>query len=233
MENIRIDLSRVADMDPLAMGQRVTRPPRISVPPSLLGTLKGGLRQYSATPTRPGAAMLGDMLNPRSRKPKINFLGAIKKAAFPPSNDVTIGIGPGFSTASLISVGAGLGVYGWYKAPGLGAEIGFYGTWDVGLASNLSFAVQLSVTYMWCDAPTYFFGDCIVVGVDLSVGGTGAYSGYLIFTNPARGPLYFVGLTFAAGAGFSVAPVDITVQFTRTYKAASMTVGGAGLAKKP
>src|SRR5262249_8448715 len=107
MQDIRIDLSRVADIDPLAMGQRVTRPPRISVPPSLLDTLKGGLRQYSATPTRPGAAMLGDMLTPNSRKPRITFVGAIKKAVFPPSKDVTVGIGPGYSTASVISVGAG------------------------------------------------------------------------------------------------------------------------------
>src|SRR5262249_53215357 len=144
-------------------------------------------------------------------------------------------IGPGYSTASVISVGAGFGVYAWYKAAGLGAEIGLYGTWDVGLASNLSFAVQMSVTYMWGDAPTYFFGDCIVVGVDLSMGasGCGAFSGYLIFTNPVKGPLYFVGLTFAAGIGFSVVPVDITVQFTRTGKGTFMTIGGAGLATKP
>ena len=206
------------------MGQRVVRPPRLFVPPSLLDGLKGGLREYSATPGRPGAAILGDMLNPSSRKPTISFLGAIKKAVFPPSRDVTVGIGPGFSMASVITAGVSGGVYGWYKAPGLGAEIGLYGTWNFGVTSNLSFAFQMSVTYMWCDAPTYFFGDCIIVGVDLSTGaaGVGAASGYLIFTNPAAGPLYFVGIDLGIGAGLGVAPIDITVQFTRTSKGPSM-----------
>jgi hypothetical protein len=222
-------------MDPLAMGQRVVRPPRLFVPPLLLDALKGGLREYSATPGRTGAAILGDMLNPSSRKPTISFLGAIKKAVFPPSRDVTVGIGPGFSTASVITVGASGGVYGWYRAAGLGAEIGLYGTWNVGVTSNISFAVQMSVTYMWCDAPTYFFGDCIVVGVDLSTGptGIGAASGYLIFTNPAAGPLYFVGISFAIGIGWSVAPIDITVQFTRTYKGPSTQISAAGFARRP
>jgi hypothetical protein len=99
----------------------------------------------------------------------------------------------------------------------------------------MSFAVQVSLTYMWGDAPTYFFGDCIVVGVDLSTGpaGIGAASGYLIFTNPAAGPLYFVGISFALGAGWSVAPIDITVQFTRTYKGPSTEFGAAGFVKRP
>jgi hypothetical protein len=201
----------------------------------MLDTLKGGLREYSSTLTRPGAAMLGDLLDPRSRKPAISFLGAIKKAVFPPSSDVTVGIGPGFTGAIVITGGFSGGVYGWYKAAGLGAEIGLYGTWNLGVTSNISFAGQMSVTYMWCDAPTYFFGDCIVVGVDLSMGptGLGAASGYLIFTNPAAGPLYFVGISFALGIGWSVAPIDITVQFTRTYKGPSAAIGAAGFAKKP
>src|SRR5262249_22463714 len=113
-----------------------------------------------------------------------------------------------------------------YKGSGLGAEIGFYGTWNVGLTSNMSFAGQIGVTYMWCDAPTYFFGDCIIVGVDLTILPTaGAVSGYLIFTNPAAGPLYFVGISYAIGLGWSVAPIDITVQFTRTYKGPSANIG--------
>ena len=88
---------------------------------------------------------------------------------------------------------------------------------------------------MWSDAPTYFFGDCIVVGVDLSTGptGIGAVSGYLIFTNPAAGPLHFDRISFAIGLGWSIAPIDITVQFTRTYKGPSTQISAARFARRP
>jgi hypothetical protein len=235
MQNIRIDLTHVANMDPMATGHRVATPRRFVPPPFILDQVTAGLREYSSVATRPGAAILGDLLSPRSHKPAISFVGAIKKAVFPPSRDVTVAFGPGFSTDSVITVGASGGVYGWYKAAGLGADIGLYGTWNVGVTSNVSFAVQGIVTYMWCDAPTYFFGDCILVGVDLSTGptGIGAVSGYLIFTNPVAGPLYFVGISFGIGIGWSVAPIDVTVQFTRTYKGASTHVGGRGAASRP
>ena len=59
---------------------------------------------------------------------------------------MTVGIGPGFSTASVVTFGASGGAYGWYKAAGLGAEIGLYGTWNVGVTSNVSLAGQVSVT---------------------------------------------------------------------------------------
>jgi hypothetical protein len=235
MQDIRINLTRVADMDPIAMGQRVTRPGKVAVPSIMQNTLRSGLREYAATPTRPGAAIVADLASPTSRKPRIDFVGAIRKAVLPPSSDVTIGIGPGFSVATGIILGASGGVYGWYKAAGLGAEIGLFGTFNVGMVSNMSFAVQMGLTYMWGDAPTYFFGDCIIVGVDLSTGPAGAValSGYLIFTNPVAGPLYFVGIAFAAGVGWSVAPIDVTVQFTRTYKGASTEIRSLGYGKRP
>ncbi len=115
MQNIRIDLRAVADLDPMKMGRLATLPSRIAVPPNLKEPMTRSLNAYSSSPGRPGAPILADLLSPTSRKPRIDFLGALRKAVFPPSKDVTVGIGPGFSVASAVVVGASAGVYGWYK----------------------------------------------------------------------------------------------------------------------
>lgn len=211
MDRIRIDLTAVADIDPLEIG----RPARI-LPyrhPSFGSetALEAVLRAYSAMGLT-GAPIVRECLD-FSHNPHAvtSFVGTIRKAPVRPHRDWTIALGPSVSAAAGGGIAASGGLYFWNKAPT--GEIGLFGSLSVVSVTNVGASIVGQATYYFGSAPVCLAGTSLVVGVD--VGGKVVTGGaYLVFsTSPAA----LIGISFALGVGASMLPVDFTVQLSQTW----------------
>lgn len=212
MNQCRIDLTAVADIDPIKIG----RPARIlPYQPPILGSqtaIETALRAYCAAGFT-GAPILQECLDfahdPRIR---LTFVGSIKKAPVRPHRDWTIAGGP--SVSGVVGAGAGAhgGLYFWNKVPS--GEIGWFGGISFVAATNIGVSLVAQVTYYFGSAPSCLAGTSLVIGVD--IGGkilTGG--GYLVIS--ASPPPRLTGISFALGVGASILPVDLTVQVSKTW----------------
>lgn len=211
MDTLRVDLTRVADIDPIAIG----RPARISpYQPPTLGSetlLETALRTYSATGL-PASGAIRECLdfahNPGART---SFIGSIARAPVRPHRDWTIAAGPSVTAAAGGGAGASGGLYFWNKPPS--GEIGIFGSLSIVSVTNVGASIVGQVTYYFGSAPSCLAGTSLVVGVDIG-GKVLTGGGYLVFsTSPAQ----LIGISVALGAGVSMLPVDFTVQLSRTW----------------
>lgn len=211
MDRVRIDLTAVADIDPLDIG----RPARISpYRPPTFGSetaLEAVLRAYRALGLA-GSSIVGECLD-FSHNPAASttFVGSIRKAPVRPHRDWTLALGPSVSAAAGGGVAASGGLYFWNKSPT--GQIGLFGSLSVVSVTNVGVSIVGQATYYFGSAPACLAGTSLVVGVD--VGGKVITGGaYLIFsTSPAA----LIGISFALGAGASMLPVDFTVQLSKTW----------------
>lgn len=211
MDIVRIDLTQVADIDPVELGQPVRilpyRPPAFGEQTTLEALLRG----YSATGmpgSRPIAECLDFSHNPGVRT---SFVGGIRRAPVRPHRDWTIAVGPTWTGAVGGGASASGGLYFWNKPPS--GEIGFFGSLSIVSVTNVGVSLVGEATYYFGSAPACLAGTSLVVGIDIG-GKVITGGGYLVFsTSPAA----LIGISFALGVGVSILPVDFTVQLSHTW----------------
>jgi hypothetical protein len=211
MDRIRVDLTAVADIDPLQIGRRAAISPYRPPTTGSETALEMALRAYCATGFS-GAPILRECLDFR-RNPgaATSFIGSIRRAPVRPHRDWTIAAGPSLSGFAGAVVSASGGVYFWNKPPS--GQIGLYGSLSFGSVTNVGVSLVGQITYYFGSAPACLAGTSLVVGVDIG-GKVITGGGYLIFsTSPAE----LIGISFALGVGASMLPVDFTVQLSRTW----------------
>ncbi|MBL8308927.1 MAG: hypothetical protein JNL19_00750 [Burkholderiales bacterium] len=213
MDNVRIDLSAVADIDPEQIGRRAGIAPRR---PPAMGSetvLEGALRAYAATGAT-GAGIVRDALAfSESPTTSVAFVGSIRRAPVRPHRDWTIAVGPSVSAAAGAGAGFSGGLYFWNKTPS--GEIGFFGSASFVAMTNIGASVVGQGTYYFGSAPDCLAGTSLVVGIDVGPPGriiTGG--GYLVFS---PNPVQLIGISFALGVGVSALPVNLNVQLSRTW----------------
>ena len=213
MDRVLINLSAVADIDPLKIGRPATLPPYRHPTFGSETALETVLGAYCATGMT-GAPIIRECLN-FSHNPGVplTFIGSIRKAPVRPHRDWTIALGPSISAAAGGGGAASGGLYFWNKPPT--GEIGLFGSLSVVSVTNVGVSLVGQGTYYFGSAPDCLAGMSLVVGVDVGVPGKVITGGaYLVFsTSPAA----LIGISFALGVGASMLPVDFTVQLSKTW----------------
>ncbi len=211
MDRVLIDLSAVADIDPLQIGRPATLLPYRRPTFGSETALEAALGAYCAMGMT-GAPIIRECLR-FSHNPGVplTFVGSIRKAPVRPHRDWTVALGPSVSAAAGAVAAASGGLYFWNKSPT--GEIGLFGSLSVGSVTNVGVSLVGQGTYYFGSAPDCLAGTSLVVGVD--VGGKVITGGaYLVFsTSPAA----LIGISFALGVGASMLPVDFTVQLSKTW----------------
>jgi len=127
------------------------------------------------------------------------------------AHDVTVGIGVDAQLTTIVTFGAGGGLY-FSSLPELGVYTSILpGT---GFATNYGMFLGLAVTIVF-GPPSTFSGDAIFVGADFSLPGPemAGIGGGLLFS---ISPFQCIGFQIQGGFAPSVWPVDVTVQVSRT-----------------
>jgi hypothetical protein len=210
MENIRIDVTGIADLEP-KNGHRVSIG---SMQPSLpleSKALEAMLRTYVAACGADGqTGVIGGLLRAADTPSMgIQVVGNVAAAPVRVSKDWTGAVGPTVSGGAGGIVDLSAGVYYWNKP-----QFGFYGSIGVGSFTNVGISGGAQFTYYFGAAPDVLKGDCWVVGVEVSAGGIYTGGGYALFS---ISPMNMIGISFMLGVGTSMLPVDVTVQYSHTW----------------
>jgi hypothetical protein len=209
---IILDVTGFGPIDPRNEGKRVSLPRKASQ----LGAPQQSLLRSAVTGVAgnliPGADVIRKALAFSDAKTADVTVRA--DAGFPSAiyaHDVTVGLGVDAQLASIVTFGAGGGLY-FSTLPELGVYTSVVGA---GLTSNYSAFVGLAVTVVF-GPPSTFSGDAIAVGVDISLPGPemAGIGGALLFS--ASLPIQCIGFQIQGGFSPSVWPVDVTVQISRT-----------------
>lgn len=208
---VKIDVSKVADLDPRSMGYRILTPRRT---PNGFGQetlLEGALRGYAALGGK-GSKVIDDAFDFKQKQVSIAMIGNILKAPRRKCADWTVASGLGASAGAAAVYGASGGVYFWNKPTS--GELGLYGSVSLGMMTNIGASATWQVSYLFGPAPALLAGESIIVGVELG-GQVFTGGGYLIFSY--SWPTELIGISFALGVGASALPANITVQYSKTW----------------
>jgi len=160
----------------------------------------------------PQSGVIKDFVDFKSKPHlRVKTVGTMKLASVKPSTTFTIAFGPSASAGAALTLGLAGGVYG-ANVPG-GGEIGFFGTFNIGVVTNFSVSVVNQGMILFGLPAVVLAGVTIAVGVN--VGGkvvTGG--GFLVFLDTA--PAWtLVGFGFQLGAGANYFPVRIRPRAAR------------------
>jgi hypothetical protein len=210
-QNVRIDVTKVAGIDPRAIGTKTRIPRQRTNLPGEQSMIEAGIKAYAATHGT-GSGVLLDALDFKS-KPSLTVttVGSIAKAPTRPCTDFTIAAGPSISEGAGVSIDFAGGLYFWNKP--LGGEVGLWGSIGVGAITNVGASLVAQIYYLFGPAPALLAGESWLVGVDIG-GKLVTGGGYLVFAD--SWPPQWIGVSFAIGVGVSILPYDIQIQGSHT-----------------
>ncbi|HKP85583.1 MAG TPA: hypothetical protein VJZ26_05785 [Blastocatellia bacterium] len=208
MQDVRVDLTGVADLDP-SVGTKIHFPTQKPNLPAAESVLEAGLKVYSGTKL-PNAGVVKDFLDFKSSPNlRVNIIGALKRATVMASTHFTIAFGPSASAGAIVMVGLSAGIYGSNKP-----EIGVFGSFNYGAVTNATASFVHQGMILFGIPSVVLAGETVCVGVH--VGGkvlTGG--GFLVFDDNKAHPK-LIGFGFEFGVGASVMPFDFTMTKSHT-----------------